>query len=102
MLGSERLPPEIETALYRIVQESLTNVVKHARARRVSLVLQRRPRAVSIVIEDDGAGFDPSALDDHGLGLVGMRERLALVGGRLEVESSAGRGTTIAVEVALP
>jgi signal transduction histidine kinase len=101
MLGDERLSPEVETALYRIVQESLTNVVKHARAQRVSLVVQRRPRAVSVVIEDDGAGFDPSTLDDHGLGLVGMRERLALVGGRLAIESSAGHGTTIAVEVPL-
>jgi signal transduction histidine kinase len=101
MLGDERLPPDVETALYRIVQESLTNVVKHARAQRVSLVVQRRPRAVSVVIEDDGGGFDPSALDDQGLGLVGMRERLALVGGRLAIESSEGHGTTIAVEVPL-
>ncbi len=93
MLGDQRLAPDVETALYRIVQESLTNVVKHARAQRVSLVVQRRPRGVSVVIEDDGAGFDPSGLDDHGLGLVGMRERLALVGGRLAIESGRGHGT---------
>jgi signal transduction histidine kinase len=99
MLGSERLAPELETALYRIVQESLTNVVKHARARHVSLVLQRRPGVISVVVEDDGAGFDAASTGDSGLGLVGMRERLALVGGRLEIESSAGHGTTIAVEV---
>jgi two-component system, NarL family, sensor histidine kinase DevS len=102
MLGGERLSPEIETTLYRIAQESLTNVVKHARAQRVSVVLQRRPRSVSLVIEDDGAGFDPDALDDHGLGLLGMRERLALTDGRLTVESREGRGTTLAAEVPLP
>ena len=102
MLGGERLSPEIETTLYRIAQESLTNVVKHARAQRVSVVLQRRPRSVSLVIEDDGAGFDPDSLDDHGLGLLGMRERLALTDGRLTVESREGRGTTLAAEVPLP
>ena len=100
-LGDERLPAEVETALYRIAQEALTNVVKHARARRVSLVLQRRPGSVSAVIEDDGAGFDPASLDDEGLGLLGMRERLALLDGRLEVESSHGAGTTLVVEVPL-
>jgi signal transduction histidine kinase len=100
-LGDERLPAEVETALYRIAQEALTNVVKHARARRVSLVLQRRRGSVSVVIEDDGAGFDPASLDDEGLGLLGMRERVALVDGRLEIESSHGVGTTLVFEVPL-
>jgi len=100
-LGDERLPAEVETALYRIAQEALTNVVKHARARRVSLVLQRRPGSVSAVIEDDGAGFDPASLDDKGLGLIGMRERVALVDGRLQIESSHGVGTTLVIEVPL-
>ena len=101
-LGDERLPAEVETALYRIVQESLTNVVKHARARRISILLARRNGAIKAVIEDDGQGFDPAASPSAGFGLVGMRERLALLGGRLEVESSGDTGTTIAAEVPVP
>jgi len=100
-LADERLPAEVETALYRIVQESLTNVVKHARARHVSILLARRDGAVKALVEDDGQGFDSSrGLGvDQGFGLVGMRERLALLGGRLEVESGPAAGTTIAAEV---
>ena len=94
-----RLPSEIETALYRIVQEALTNIVKHARASRVSIVLSERERAVTVVIEDDGIGFAPRSAREDGLGLVGMRERVALIGGRLEIESREGAGTTLLVEV---
>lgn len=101
-LGDERLPDEIGTALYRIVQESLTNVVKHARATRVSVLVTRREGVVAAVIEDDGTGFDPGQTRDVGIGLLGMRERVALVDGRLEVESRHGAGTTILVEVPLP
>jgi signal transduction histidine kinase len=97
-LADERLPEEAETALYRIVQESLTNVVKHARARRVSILLTRKDGAVKAVVEDDGQGFDPEAPGD-GFGLVGMQERLALLGGRLEIESTPEAGTTVAAEV---
>ena len=99
-LGEERVPGEVETALYRIVQESLTNVVKHARAQRVSISLTRMEGSVKAVVEDDGQGFDPAGADG-GYGLVGMRERLALLGGRLRIESSPGAGTTIAAEVPL-
>jgi signal transduction histidine kinase len=98
-LGGERLPSDTETALYRIVQESLTNVVKHARARRVSVSLTSRGGSVKAVIEDDGIGFDPVHAREDSFGLGGMRERVALLDGSLEVESSAGSGTTIAVEV---
>jgi signal transduction histidine kinase len=98
-LADERLPEEVETALYRIVQESLTNVVKHAQARRVSILLARKDGAVKAVVEDDGQGFDPAEQTDDGYGLMGMRERLALLGGRLEVESGRDGGTTIAAEV---
>ena len=98
-LADERLPEEVETALYRIVQESLTNVVKHAQARRVSILLARKDGAVKAVVEDDGQGFDPAEQTDEGYGLMGMRERLALLGGRLEVESGHDGGTTIAAEV---
>src|SRR5262249_5515015 len=85
LLADERLPEDVETALYRIVQEALTNVVKHAQAGSVSVVLARKPTSVSAVVEDDGAGFDPTRTRDHGLGLVGMRERVELLGGRLTV-----------------
>jgi signal transduction histidine kinase len=98
-LGDGRLPAEIETALYRLVQEALTNVVKHARASRVSISLVRRTGSVSAVIEDDGVGF--SGPSGEGLGLVGMRERVGLLNGRLVVESRPGRGTTIVAEVPL-
>ena len=101
-IANERLPEEVEIALYRIVQESLTNVVKHARARHVSILLARRNGAVKVVIEDNGQGFDPSEDANGGFGLVGMRERLALLGGRLEIESSGDDGTTIAAEVPIP
>jgi len=97
-LGAERLPSEIETTLYRITQEALTNVVKHAQAHRVSIVLTRRDGTISAVIEDDGQGFEEQG-SQNGLGLLGMRERIALVDGRLSIESSAGSGTTLSIEV---
>ena len=97
-LAEGRLPSETETVLYRVVQEALTNIVKHAQAEHVSLVLQRKPGRVTAVIEDDGRGFSTDEERDGGLGLVGMRERVALVGGRVEIESSSA-GTTIVVEV---
>jgi len=99
MLGDARLAGEVETALYRIVQEALTNVVKHADARTVSVVLTRKEDRVVVVVEDDGRGFDPLATREDGLGLLGMKERIELVDGRLTVESGSGQGTTIAVEV---
>ena len=98
-LGEGRLPFDVETTLYRITQEALTNVVKHAQATRVSIVLTRRDGSVSAVIEDDGRGFGAGEVRDDGLGLIGMRERVALVNGRLSVESSPGSGTTLLIEV---
>jgi signal transduction histidine kinase len=100
-LGETRLADEVETALYRIVQEALTNVIKHANARTVSVVLARQLDRVAVVVEDDGQGFDAGAGSDDGLGLLGMRERIALVDGKLTIESSSDGGTTIAVEVPL-
>ncbi|HUJ93095.1 MAG TPA: GAF domain-containing protein [Gaiellaceae bacterium] len=96
-----RLPAEVETALYRIVQESLTNIVKHARATSVSVVLTRKDDSVSVVVEDDGVGFEPARERDGGIGLAGMRERVALLGGRLAIESRPGAGTTFVAEVPL-
>jgi signal transduction histidine kinase len=98
-IGEARLPEEVETTLYRTVQEALTNVVKHARATRVSIVVTRRKGHVTAVIEDDGIGMEAGRRGNGGIGLLGMRERVALVGGRLEVESSPGGGTTLAIEV---
>jgi two-component system, NarL family, sensor histidine kinase DevS len=96
---SERLPPEVETAIYRIVQESLTNVVKHSHAQRVSVLLTRAKGRIKAVIEDDGKGFDPGAARSDGIGLIGMRERIELLDGTLAVESSETSGTTVALEV---
>ena len=98
-LGDRRLPPEAETALYRILQEGLTNVVKHAAAPRVSITPVRKEAAAVVVIEDDGQGFDPEAVRAGALGFTGMRERVELVGGRLTVETSPGAGTTVVAEV---
>jgi signal transduction histidine kinase len=98
-LGDERLTPQVETTLYRIAQEALTNVARHSRASRVDVILGRRPDVVSLVIEDDGVGFDPSATKTRGFGLLGMQERAALVGATLEIESSAGQGTTVLVRI---
>ena len=98
-LGDERLPGDVETALYRIVQEALTNAVKHASARHVSVVLTRTPETVIAVVEDDGGGIQETR--SEGLGLVGMRERLALLDGRMRIESIRGSGTTIVAEVPL-
>jgi signal transduction histidine kinase len=99
LLPAARLTPEIETALYRIVQESLTNIVKHAQAHSVSIVLGRKSDTVSVIVEDDGVGFDPDRPREGGLGLIGMRERVSLIGGRLTIESRPGAGTTFVAEV---
>jgi signal transduction histidine kinase len=95
ILGGERLAPEIETALYRLVQEALTNVVKHAEAKNVSVVVTRRAGGVGAVVEDDGRGFAEAGVRDDALGIVGMRERVALLGGTLTFESSPGGGTAL-------
>jgi signal transduction histidine kinase len=98
---SGRLPPEVETVLYRVVQEALTNIVKHAGAEHVSIVIRSREKSVAATIDDDGRGFAAEDVRAEALGLLGMRERLALVGGTLEVESSRDSGTTIAAQVPL-
>ena len=100
-LGDERLARDAETTVYRVIQEALTNVIKHADAERVSILLQRKNSAVVAVVEDDGAGFNPGATREDALGLAGMRERVALAGGRLQVESTPGAGTTVVAEVPL-
>jgi signal transduction histidine kinase len=99
-LDTARLPAEVETALYRIVQEALTNVAKHSGASQVSVVVTRREGSVTAIVEDDGKGFGASgAGEGDGLGLVGMKERVGLLDGRLAIESTEGAGTTVVAEV---
>ena len=103
--GLGRLPPNVELVLYRIVQEALSNVAKHAGASRVETRLSRKGRTLRLLVEDDGCGFDVEAAKgsrQSGLGLFGMEERLALIGGTLRVESSPGKGTRLSAEVPLP
>jgi signal transduction histidine kinase len=99
-LGDERLPADVETTMYRIVQESLTNIAKHAAASRASVLVTRAHDSAVVVVEDDGDGFDVAGPTD-GLGVSGMRERVALAGGKLRVETGRGKGTTIAAEIPL-
>jgi two-component system, NarL family, sensor histidine kinase DevS len=94
-LGETRLPPETETVVYRLVQEALTNVVKHAAATEVGILLTMRDGGVSAVVEDDGEGFAEADVRSDALGLLGMRERLALLGGTLAIESTPGQGTAV-------
>ena len=101
-LGERRLPAEAETVLYRIVQEAVTNVLKHADARSVTVRLDHSGNGVTLVVQDDGTGFDPDGARDGGVGLIGMRERVALVGGRLSIESAEGAGTMLTAEVPIP
>ena len=84
----------METTIYRLVQEALTNAVKHASARRLEVAVVEHDDEVELRVSDDGVGFDPGARAE-GFGLVGMRERVTLVAGRLEIESGPGRGTTL-------
>jgi two-component system sensor histidine kinase UhpB len=96
----EQLSDEVRTTIYRVVQEGLTNIAKHAqRTTTVSVVVERVDATLRLMIEDDGCGFGSGRSD--GLGLAGMRERLALIGGTLEIESSIGAGTTIFARIPL-
>src|SRR5262249_31607593 len=92
-----------ETHLYRFCQEALHNVYKHAMARRASVILARRHNQLILIVEDDGRGFDPQAPrkqpQEGGLGLLGMRERAALMGGKVDIESKRGKGTTLFLQV---
>jgi signal transduction histidine kinase len=103
-LDDRRLPEEVETVLCRVLQEAITNVVKHSGADQVAIILDATETEVRLIVEDNGRGFE--AVSEEGivlgtqhLGLIGVRERLALVQGRLEVETSPGMGTTIYVAI---
>lgn len=102
-----RLALHLETTIYRIAQEALTNIVRHARANKVNIVLERTDDRLILIVEDDGCGFDVNAVmknaeTEHRLGLLGMKERVALVGGSLSIESDPDRGTTLYVRIPFP
>ena len=105
-LGDARLPAEVETALYRVAQKALTNARKHAGTTRAQVKLTRLPGKIHLEVRDFGRGFDPSAPTTNGpgerVGLIGMRERVALLGGELEIRSAPGAGTSAIAEVPLP
>jgi signal transduction histidine kinase len=96
--GQDRLKPELETGIYRIVQEALTNAVKHGDAERAAVELVEDERGIHVSIRDDGEGFEPTAATD-GFGLLGMHERVELLQGELTVESAPGNGTQISVSL---
>lgn len=97
----KRLPRDVENHLYRIVQEGLNNVVKHAQATTAHIRLDQSAHHLRLAIQDNGHGFDPATGDQSGMGILGMRERVALIGGDIEVDSHAGDGTTISVRIPL-
>ncbi len=99
-LEDRRLPADVETTVYRLVQEALTNVVRHAGARHVGIVLELRDGKMIGIVEDDGVGFDVEEARQRGrLGLAGMQERAEMIGGRMSIESAPGAGTTVFIEV---
>lgn len=105
MAPGTRLSPVVETAIYRVVQEALTNAARHARATRVQVEVQLAGPAVRAMVQDDGQGFDVDAAlarrGDRGLGLIGMRERVDALGGALSIVSGRGQGTTLSVVIPL-
>jgi signal transduction histidine kinase len=101
-----RLPPPVEIALFRITQEALTNIVRHANATSVKVTLDVDDRTVLLAVEDNGVGFQiptvvPEQSDGRGLGLRGMQERVTTLGGELHIQSTPGQGTTIKAKVPL-
>jgi signal transduction histidine kinase len=94
------IPPDVEQQLYRVAEEALNNVVRHARAKHISLSLEQTPAALTLTIRDDGGGFDPSQIPANGhYGITGMRERAALINGSFRVESHPGRGALVQLTV---
>jgi len=102
-LGDARVPAAVETAAFRIFQESLVNVARHSRGRRVDVELSRRARWLHLEVRDDGVGFtrDGGGERGHGLGLAGMRERARLLGGTCRIDSPSGSGTAVSVMLPL-
>jgi signal transduction histidine kinase len=97
--GKRPLPPEMQIALYRITQEALNNIIKHAGATQATINLRFLPDCVTLVVADNGRGFDPNTVSAHSLGLGIMRERAAKINAHLDIKSVIGEGTTISVQV---
>ena len=95
----ERISGDMETAVYRIVQEALTNIIRHAQATRIDVLLKRRDESLIVIVEDNGVGFDPKVQQNGRLGMVGMQERTTMLGGTITFESIPGSGTTVILEV---
>jgi signal transduction histidine kinase len=106
-LAEPRLPEEVETVCFRVAQEALTNVVRHAHARHVRIDLRQEPTHLVMIIADDGEGFDPvtalqNASAGSSFGVLGMRERVTLIGGDIEIQSAPQHGTQISIRIPLP
>ena len=99
--GNRRLPVRVEAGLYRIAQEAITNVVRHAKASRICVTFTARPDSVELVVSDDGQGFEPAQMASGRFGLIGLNERARLLGGSAEISSSPGEGTTVCVVIPL-
>jgi signal transduction histidine kinase len=95
----DTVPDEVRTCLYRVVQEALTNVARHARAKRIRLLVKREGEHVSVAIEDDGSGFAALTPRTNGLGLVGLKERVAELSGTVQIASAPGKGTRVSVQI---
>ena len=100
-IGGERLPPQLETTIFRIVQESLSNVRRHAAASRAEVSLERLPDSIRVRVVDDGCGFDPNAVPEERFGLEGIRQRALLLGGQAAISAAPGRGTRVEAELPL-
>jgi len=95
----DSVPDEVRTCLYRVVQEALTNVARHASAKRIRLLMKREGEHVSVAIEDDGAGFNVGMSRPNGLGLIGLKERVAELSGTVQIASAPGKGTRVSVQI---
>ena len=100
-LAAQRLSAKVETTLFRITQEALTNVIKHADAETVQIAFAQHQRSLVLTVDDDGRGFSRARVPDDHFGLVGMRERVVSVNGALDIKSKPGAGTHVTVEIPL-
>ena len=97
-----RLEPTVENVLFRVIQELVQNILKHAQATQVTLQIIRHPDELTVMVEDNGVGFDPAALgEDAGIGLKNIESRMAFLGGRADFDAAPGRGTTVTLEIPL-